>query len=118
MAKFTGFRNAASGILKSFAGNVTIKKISNGSYNTETGSISEQITEVTVKGFLEDVTKSQVDQFIKQTDKRCLVSRGDISFEPTPNDKVTISSINYSIIKVDKEMIEGQDVFYTLYLRA
>ena len=118
MSKFRGLRKASSNILKAFSGDVVLKKTTTGKYNLSEGSASETITEVSIKGFLEDVTKFEANGLIMQNDKKLTISRGDITFEPTPADTVLVSGISYNVIQVDKDMVEGEDVIYQLYLRA
>ena len=118
MSKFKGFRTASSSILKAFGGQITYKQIANGIYNDSTGTISETITEHTIVGFIENIKKSEVNELVQQNDKKLTITRGDISFEPTPADRVTIAGVIYSVIAVDKDMVEGQDINYFLYLRA
>ncbi len=118
MSKFRGLRKASSNILRAFSGDVVLKRTIAGKYNLKEGSASETITEVTIKGFLENVSKFEATGLIMQNDKKLTISRGDITFEPTPSDKVSVSGILYSIIRVDKDMVEGEDVIYQLYLRA
>ena len=92
MTQFKGFRTASSNILKAFGGDVTYQKIQNGIYNKDTGTMSELITETTIKGFLEDLKKEEVNELIQQTDKK--------------------------LLSVNKTMVNGEDVNYELFLRA
>ena len=118
MSKFRGFRQASSNILKAFGGAVTYQQIASGTYRTATGTVSELVTSHSIVGFLENVKKSEVDELLQQNDKKLTVTRGDIDFEPTPVDRVVISGVTYSVIAVDKDMVEGQDINYFIYLRA
>jgi len=118
MSKFQGFRTASSNILKAFGGQITYQQIASGIYNDSLGTVSELITEHTINGFIENIKKSEVNELVQQNDKKLTITRGDISFEPTPTDKVVIAGVTYSVIAVDKDMVEGQDINYFLYLRA
>ena len=116
MSKFQGFRTASSNILKAFGGQITYQQIASGIYNDSLGTVSELITEHTINGFIENIKKSEVNELVQQNDKKLTITRGDISFEPTPTDKVVIAGVTYSVIAVDKDMVEGQDINYFLYL--
>ena len=118
MSKFKGFRQASSNILRAFGGSITYQQIATGLYNSSTGTVSETITEHTIKGFFENVKRSEVDELVQQNDKKLTITRGDIDFEPTPSDRVVISGVTYSVITVEKDMVEGQDINYFIYLRA
>ena len=118
MSKFRGFRQASSNILKAFGGAVTYQQITHGIYDDSEGEISETITEHSIVGFFENVKKSDVTELVQQNDKKLTITRGDIDFEPTPTDRVVVAGVAYNIIAVDKDMVEGQDINYFLYLRA
>ena len=118
MSKFRGFRQASSNILKAFGGAVTYQQIESGTYRTATGTVSELVTEHSIVGFLENVKRSEVTELVQQNDKKLTITRGDIDFEPTPTDRVVVAGVAYNIIAVDKDMVEGQDINYFLYLRA
>ena len=118
MSKFKGFRQASSNILRAFGGSITYQQIATGLYNSSTGTISETITEHTIKGFLENVVNAEVNELISQNDKKLNVSAQDLTFTPTTKDKIIISSIEYKIIQIDTDMAENTDVKYIFYLRA
>ena len=118
MSKFKGFRQASSNILKAFGGAVTYQQITHGIYDDSEGAISETITEHSIVGFFENVKKSDVTELVQQNDKKLTITRGDIDFEPTPTDRVIVAGVTYNVIAVDKDMVEGQDINYFLYLRA
>ena len=118
MSKFKGFRQASSNILKAFGGAVTYQQITNGIYDDSEGAISETITEHAIVGFFENVKRSEVSELVQQNDKKLTITRGDIDFEPTPTDRVIVAGVTYNVIAVDKDMVEGQDINYFLYLRA
>ena len=74
MSLANALKKAASKTLSKLGGNVTIRKVTAGSYNTTTGEISETTADTTIKGVLENVTRSQVNDLIEQQDK--ILSRG------------------------------------------
>ena len=51
MSIASALKKASSKALKKLGGNVTLRQISTGSYNTSTGAIAETTTDTTVKGF-------------------------------------------------------------------
>ena len=111
-------KKLSSRTINKFGGSITYQKITNGIYNSDTGTMSELITEISIKGVLEDLVKEEVNELIQQTDKKLLITRGDISFEPPPQDRVKIAGIVYTVLLVKKDMIIGNDVNYLLFLRA
>lgn len=111
-------KKLSSRTINKFGGSIIYQKITNGIYNRDTGTISESITEIPIKGVLEDLAKEEVNTLIQQNDKKLLITRGDITFEPTPQDRVKIAGIVYTVLVVKKDMVIGDDVNYILFLRA
>ena len=101
-----------------FGGDITIRRATNTSYDVTGGKIIKNTTDTTVKGFLEQVNKSEVNDLISQNDKKLLVSGQDLTFTPTTMDKIIISSIEYKIIQIDVDSAENTDVVYSFYLRT
>ena len=78
-----GFRKAAKKVLKAVGGDVTIRKITAGAYNTATGAVGESASDTVVKGFVEGVATREVGELIKANDKRLTIAASDLdSFRP------------------------------------
>jgi len=108
--------NVAS--IQGFGQDVTIRTITNGSYNTTTGTIFESKSDSTVKAVFEDVNMREVNELIQAEDKKITISAAAVSAKPTTKDKVLISSIVHNIIRVLTRTSGGTDISYTLYLRT
>ena len=113
-----GFRNVASTVLGKFGGSVTFKKINQGVYNADTGTVSETITSVTVKGIFQNVNQREQNDLIKENDKLLTIAAADLSFVPTTTDKVNIASIDYQIIRINIDENDNENIKYEIYLRA
>ena len=100
MSLAKALKKAASASLKKLGGDVTIRRVTTGSYNTTTGAITESTSDTTIKGVLSNVTRSQVNDLIESQDKQLTISAGDITFVPTTKDRVVISSVEFKIIQV------------------
>ena len=101
-----------------FGGDITIRRTTESSYDITDGEIIKDVTDTTVKGLLESVVNSEVNELISQSDKKVNVSAQDLTFTPTTKDKIIISSIEYSIIQIDTDTAENTNVKYIFYLRA
>ena len=55
MSLAKALKKAASASLKKLGGDVTIRQVTAGSYNTTTGAISESTSDTTIKGSLSNV---------------------------------------------------------------
>ena len=101
-----------------FGGDIIIRRTTETGYDITDGEIIKDTTDTTVKGLLEGVVSSEVNELISQSDKKLNVSAKDLTFTPTTKDKIIISSIKYSIIQIDTDTVENTDVKYIFYLRA
>ena len=117
MSISSALRKAASKALKKLGGDVTIRRITTGSYDTATGTLSESTSDTTVKGFLEQVNQREENDLIQDTDQRLTIAASDLSFTPTTTDKVVISSQVFQIIRIQKEEQNNVAVTFTLFLR-
>jgi hypothetical protein len=118
MGLTSNLRKFSSKVIGKLTGNVTIRQITNGTYNTTTGTISESNTDVTIKGLVEDITNAEVNDLIQAFDKKLTIAAKDITFVPTPKDKVLISSVIYQIITVISNEQNNEAYTYQLILRA
>ena len=117
MSLAKALKKAASASLKKLGGDVTIRRVTTGSYNTTTGAITESPSDTTIKGVLSNVTRSQVNDLIESQDKQLTISAGDITFAPTTKDRVVISSVEFKIIQVLTNEQNNTAVSFDLILR-
>ena len=117
MSLAKALKKAASASLKKLGGDVTIRRVTTGSYNTTTGAITESTSDTTIKGVLSNVTRSQVNDLIESQDKQLTISAGDITFVPTTKDRVVISSVEFKIIQVLQNEQNNSAVSFDLILR-
>ena len=100
MSLANALKKAASKTLSKLGGDVTIRQVTAGSYNTTTGAITETTSDTTIKGSLNNVNRSEVNDLIESQDKILTISAGDITFVPTTKDRVVISSVEFKIVSV------------------
>ncbi len=117
MSLAKALKKAASASLKKLGGDVTIRQVTLGSYNTTTGAITESTSDTTIKGVLSNVTRNQVNDLIESQDKQLTISAGDITFVPTTKDRVVISSVEFKIIQVLTNEQNNTAVSFDLILR-
>ena len=118
MSLSSSLQKASANILKKLGGNVTLRKITTGSYDTSTGIISETTADSTVQGLLENIKKAETNGLIRANDKKHTISAKGLSSEVTPQDRIIIAGIEYQIIQVDKNEQNNVVITYELYLRA
>ena len=117
MSLANALKKAASKTLSKLGGDVTIRRVSTGSYNTTTGAITETTSDTTIKGALSNVSRNQVNDLIESQDKLLTISAGDITFIPTTKDRVVISSVEFKIIQVVTNEQNNTAVSFDLVLR-
>ena len=117
MSLANALKKAASKTLSKLGGNVTIRKVTAGSYNATTGAISETTADTTVKGILENVTRSQVNDLIEQQDKILTIAANDLDYVPTTKDRVVISSVEFKIIAVNTNEQNNTPISFEIVLR-
>tara|TARA_R100000005_G_C5002897_1_gene210757 strand:+ start:6074 stop:6454 length:381 start_codon:yes stop_codon:yes gene_type:complete len=126
MSVVDSLRKSADSAIKEVGGDVTINFVTRGAYNTSTGEADETIVSETVKGVLENVKKSEINNLAYganqvghfKVTKRLTVSALSLDNEPLPDDKVTILSKVYQIISVETTQQANQAITYELYLVA
>jgi|TARA_R100000773_G_scaffold11720_1_gene10833 hypothetical protein len=117
MSLANALKKAASKTLSKLGGDVTIRRVSTGSYNTTTGAITETTSDTTIKGVLDNVSRSQVNDLIESQDKILTISANDITFVPTTKDRVVISSVEFKIISISVNEQNNTPISFELVLR-
>ncbi len=117
MSLANALKKAASKTLSKLGGDVTIRQVTAGSYNTTTGAITETTSDTTIKGSLSNVSRNQVNDLIESQDKVLTISAGDLTFVPTTKDRVVISSVEFKIIQVLINEQNNTPISFELVLR-
>ena len=117
MSLANALKKAASKTLSKLGGDVTIRQVTAGSYNTTTGAITETTSDTTIKGSLNNVNRSEVNDLIESQDKILTISAGDITFVSTTKDRVVISSVEFKIISISVNEQNNTPISFELVLR-
>ena len=117
MSLANALKKAASKTLSKLGGDVTIRQVTAGSYNTTTGAITESTSDTTIKGSLNNVNRSEVNDLIESQDKILTISAGDLTFVPTTKDRVVISRVEFKIISVTTNEQNNTPISFELVLR-
>ena len=114
----SSLKKVANKTIMRFGGDIIIRRTTETSYNITDGAIIKDTSDTTVKGLLEKISKTEVNDLISQNDKKVIASGKDLTFTPTTKDKILISSIEYKIIQIDTDTAQNTDVVYIFYLRT
>ena len=117
MSLANALKKAASKTLSKLGGDVTIRQVTAGSYNTTTGAITETTSDTTIKGTLSNVSRSEVNDLIESQDKILTISAGDLTYVPTTKDRVVISSVEFKIISIAVNEQNNTPISFELVLR-
>ena len=117
MSLADALKKAASASLKKLGDDVTIRQVSASSYDTSSGAITETTSDTAIKGVLDNVSRSEVNDLIESQDKILTISAGDLTFVPTTKDRVVISSVEYKIIQVSTNEQNNIPISFNIILR-
>ena len=118
MALADSLAKVASNVLKQFGGDVTVRYVTAGGYNTTTGAITESESDTTIKGILEDVNLREVNELVQAGDKRLTVAADGLTTLPETKDRIVISGVVHQIIRVETTEQDNTAIIHELILRA
>ena len=110
-------RKVASKLMTKFGGEVTIRRVTLGAYNTTTGTAAETTSDTALRGVREDVNLREVTDLFQAGDKRLLVAAADTAAVPTMADRVIIAGRSLQVIEVRTIEQDNQPITYELILR-
>jgi len=108
----------ASNVIEALGADVTIRYVTAGTYNTTTGVIGESENDTNIKGVVENIKQSEVNELIQASDKRLIVAAKELATAPETKDRVVISSVVHQIIQVETIDQDNTAITYELVLRA
>ena len=117
MALATSLRSVASKLMAKLGGEVTIRRVTLGAYNTTTGTAAETTSDTELRGVLEDVALREVNDLIQAGDKRLIVAAADTAAPPTMADRVIIEGRTLQVIQVQTIEQDNEPITYELILR-
>jgi hypothetical protein len=111
-------RKVASKVITKFGGEVTIRRITVGAYNTSTGTAAETTSDTVLRGVVEDVNVREVNDLIQSGDKRLTVAAADVAAVPSTADRVLIGGVRIrsSALLLSSRIIAA--ITHELILRA
>ena len=118
MSLSKALEKVADTVIGKLGGDVTVRYVAAGSYDTSDGTISETETDSEVKGVVVDVNVREANELVQAGDKRLTVGAKELASAPETKDRVVINSIVYQIIQVETIEQAGDAIIYELILRA
>lgn len=118
MSLAKALEKVADKVVNKFGGDITIRYVTGGTYNTTTGAITETESDTDVKGVVVDVNVREANELIQAGDKKLTVAAKELPSAPETKDRVVISSIVYQIIRVETIEHANDAIIFELILRA
>ena len=103
---------------KKLSADITFKSVVAGSYNKTTGVVGETITDISIRGILEEINAREVNELIQASDKKIQIAAASLSTTPTTKDKIIVDSVTYSIIRVETNQFANEKLTFVCYLRT
>ena len=117
MSLASSLGKAASKLVAKFGGAVTLRTVTPGEYNPETGRSGEFISDAAIRGVLQDVNRREVNDIVQAGDKRLLIAANAVAAKPTPTDRVIIGDRELQVVQVVTIEQDNQPITYELLLR-
>ena len=117
MALAGPLRKVASKLMARFGGEVIIRRVTLGAYDTTTGTAAETTSDTELRGVLEDVNLREVNDLIQAGDKRLIIAAADTAAPPTMADRVIIGGRTLQVIQVRTIEQDNEPITYELILR-
>lgn len=94
----------------------TYSVVTESSYNIETGSTTNTQTAYTVKMYKKHIRANQYNypNMIGRDSALFYLVNNDLSFVPSPKDKITIGSITYTVDSVTEHSADGLVILYKI----
>ena len=117
MSIANALKKAASKTIKALGGDITYRRVTTGIYNPPSGSMREVKSDVSIKGVVNNVTRSEVTDLVSSQDNRVTISAGDITFTPTTFDRVVISGTEYKVVQINTNEQNNTAISFDIFLR-
>ena len=121
MSLAKSLEKVASKVIGKFGGDVTIRYVTAGDYDTTTGTIPDfsiGLEDVNIKGVVEDVNLREVNELIQAADKKLTVAANDLDAAPETKDRVVISGVDHQVVRVETTEQDNTAIVYEIYLRV
>jgi hypothetical protein len=94
----------------------TYKSVTEGTYNIETGSTTNAETSYSVKMYKKHIRATQYNypSLVGKDSALFYLANNALSFVPRPKDKITVSSVAYTVDSITEHSADGLLIFYKL----
>jgi hypothetical protein len=118
MSLASSLQKVANKTISRLGGDITLRLVTTGEYNPLTGSVSETVTGVTVKGVIESVNAREVNDLVQADDKKLTIAASSISSVPSTEDRIIIQNVTHQVIQVETIEQDNTAIVFILFLRS
>ena len=111
-------RSVAKTVLQTFGQAVTFTRTTPGDYSITSGTRAEVTATTSTYGRLDDYTAYEIRDGVRATDQKLTVPAIDLTFVPNTDDRVTVGSDEYGVIKARRTIATDQAAIYVCQIRA
>lgn len=111
-------RNAASSVMRRLGTQITMTRMTSGTYNTTSGGGTPTSSNTAVQGTYFEFTGKQLGDHIKLGDRGLTIAAKDLDWTPTTEDRVTDGSVTYRVVRVESPQATDQAAVHMLQLRG
>ena len=108
------FIQAAKELIGTHGISVTYITVTEGEYNSDTGSVTNTETETTITSYPKRFTANQYNQphLISKEAMEWLIAASDVSVKPSSQDKIKRNTTVYNVDSVKEVIAQGVPVLY------
>lgn len=105
---------AAKKLINRHGISVTFTKVIEGTYNSDTGSVTNTEVDTTVKAYPEVVNVNQYNypNLVGRIVTKYSVVSSELGYKPEPNDKIKVGTEVHSVVSVKDIVAYGESVIY------
>ena len=118
MALAQSLQKVAKKVIGKFGGAVKFRVVTRYGYDTATGAASSTTSTRSIKGVLDEVKSSEVNELVRASDKKLTVAALDLNKTPNTGDEVQINNVRYQIVEVNTIEQGSAAIVYDLFLRG
>lgn len=113
-------QDAAAQLIDDVGISATLRKVTEGSYDTDTGTVPGGSTsDLTVQALLLNYSDFQrANTSIDARDRKAVIKAKDLASPPDQQDILIVGSVEFEIISVQEVQEAGSSVIYTCQVRA
>lgn len=118
MSLNTALRQITRRVVHATGMDITLRRITPGTYSTSTGRQTPVQSDTIVKARVADYLDRELNDRIAAGDRKVIIAALDLSVLPTVKDQVLIGTKVYDIVRIQSDYGQDEPAVHTLQIRA